>query len=264
MNFTRRALLALAVVGLSLWPAVASADAVLTITGSSRTLEVVCDPSLGPVLLAPLPGSNEIGPDHAAALIVGMATAEPEIVTGITELRENALDVRIPVANHRDILDGLAAEQPIQISRENVGYLVPAQSTGGSVERLTRSCRLTQPLAADLPPGSFWTHVGSIVKLEAAKNRRKFTFYQISAPMAALGVKPGSLRFEGTMSGSEYFGTAVLYTEKCGTFRYPVSGDVENNEERVVLKGEAPKIGPRCKHLGKRDMTLTFDFIKRH
>jgi len=43
---------------------------------------------------------------------------------------------------------------------------------------------------------------------------------------------------------------------------FPVSGPVENHNERVTLKGRAPRMDGHCQEVGKDDQTLLFDFVK--
>lgn len=240
----------------------AHADVRLVIPGTSRILALVCDAALGPAVIAPVPGDNSIGADHAVALIVETPDAEPEIVTGISEFYAGGLGARVGVAVDGQLLQALQSDNPVRIARENAGYVVPAQNATAAIASLARSCRKEPIKTGPMPPGSYWAHNGSIVRLEASRTVRRFTFYKVSEPMAAIGAKAGSLRFEGHIAGETYAGEAILYTEKCGTFRYQVSGRIENNDERVVLTGQAPKLNSACREIGKRDLTLTFDFIK--
>lgn len=100
------------------------------------------------------------------------------------------------------------------------------------------------------------------MRLEANGSKRKFAFYKPSEAMVHLGAAANAPRFEGQIAGKTYSGLATLYTEKCGRRTYEVSGQVENNDERVTLKGQAPRLD-KCKPTGTRDLTIVFDFIKQ-
>ena len=100
------------------------------------------------------------------------------------------------------------------------------------------------------------------MRLEASGVSRKFYFYKPTDAMSKAGAQPQTLRFEGQISGKSYSGTAFLYTDKCERLAFPVSGQVENHDERVTLKGQAPRMDGNCQEIGKRDQTLVFDFMK--
>lgn len=245
----------------------AAADVRLVVPDISKVVNLVCDAEKGLSLLAPIPNRNDMAPDRAASLIVTFLEGEPVIVTGVSELFEGTLVARIPVSANDQTIRALGSDAPIQISRSGLSYVVPAQDVGGAILRFARGCHKETPRAPVVAGlergGSYWQNDGSIVRLEASKLIRKFVFYRPSDAMRALNATEGSLRFEGQISGNSYSGTAYLYSEKCGRFPYPVTGTIENNSERVVLTGEAPRLDVQCKETGKRSMRLTFDFIKQ-
>jgi hypothetical protein len=112
------------------------------------------------------------------------------------------------------------------------------------------------------PPGSYWTQGESVMRLDAVGVSRKFFFYTPSNAELKAGAKPGSLRFDGQISGTGYTGTAFLYSAKCGRSAISVSGQIENNDGRVILSGRTPQLDADCREIGRVDRKLVFDLMK--
>ena len=111
------------------------------------------------------------------------------------------------------------------------------------------------------PIGSYWKHGGSIMRLEATGVSRKFFYYKPSEAELLAGAKEGSLRFDGQRSGKAYTGTVFLYSDKCGRSAFRVSGQIEDNDGRVILLGRSPEVGGDCREIGGSDQALVFDLM---
>jgi TPR repeat protein len=120
----------------------------------------------------------------------------------------------------------------------------------------------SQQNEAPTPPGSYWKQRESVMRLDAVGVSRKFYFYIPSDAQLKAGAKAGSLRFEGQIAGAGYTGTAFSYSAKCGRAAFPVSGQIENDDGRVVLFGRIPKLDGNCREIGKVDQKLVFDLMK--
>jgi len=118
------------------------------------------------------------------------------------------------------------------------------------------------PSGGPAPAGSYWKHDGSIMRLEATGPSRKFFFYKPSDDQLQAGAKAESLRFDGKISGKGYTGTAFLYSDKCGRSAFQVSGEIENNDGRVVLSGRSPQVDGDCREIGRSDQKLVFDLME--
>jgi hypothetical protein len=115
---------------------------------------------------------------------------------------------------------------------------------------------------AAAPAGSYWKHGGSIMRLEAKGLSRKFLFYKPSDAELQAGAKAESLLFDGQISGKGYTGTAFLYSDKCGRSAFQVSGQIENNNGRVILSGRSPQVDSDCREIGKSEQELVFDLVE--
>jgi len=115
---------------------------------------------------------------------------------------------------------------------------------------------------APAPPGSYWKQGESVMRLDAVGVSRKFYFYIPSDAQLKAGAKAESLRFEGQIAGAGYTGTVFLYSAKCGRVAFPVSGQIENDDGRVILFGRTPKLDGNCREIGKVDQKLVFDLMK--
>lgn len=97
--------------------------------------------------------------------------------------------------------------------------------------------------------GRLWEHNGSIVRLLAEGDKRRFLYEQPRASLKSIDVSKGTLLFSGRRVGNQYTGTAYVFQLGCSPAAYSVSGPVISEEE-VVLSGNAPVRDPRtCKVL---------------
>jgi len=56
-------------------------------------------------------------------------------------------------------------------------------------------------------------------------------------------------------------GIAYLFNRRCGQIAYNVSGPILDNSERVLLQGNAPRVGANCQILGYFADTLEFKLV---
>lgn len=110
---------------------------------------------------------------------------------------------------------------------------------------------------------SHWLHNGSIMRLEADGNARRFYYVAPRAGMRRVGASNGTLLFDGVRNGETYTGTAYIFAAGCAPQPYPVAGTVSAGNNRVVMVGRAPRIGKRCDVTGYRDDTLVFTYQSR-
>jgi hypothetical protein len=121
------------------------------------------------------------------------------------------------------------------------------------------ACSIANPAQA---ASSLWEHNGSTMYLVANGAAREFHYYNPRIGMLQAGALPGSLLFHGRSVNGRYVGTAYLFNPDCGQFPYQVSGPILNDYERVVLKGEAPRIDANCNIVEYFTDTLEFSFLK--
>jgi hypothetical protein len=118
---------------------------------------------------------------------------------------------------------------------------------------------LAQSKASPAQPGStLWDHNGSVMYLLAQGAAREFHYKELRAPTAEAGARPGALLFRGTVANGQFAGTAFIFDPHCGPLPYPVSGPIVDHDERVVLIGEAPLVGAKCRVQGHFTEVLEF------
>jgi hypothetical protein len=89
---------------------------------------------------------------------------------------------------------------------------------------------------------------------------REFYYDQPRVGMMEAGARPGSLLFRGRSLEGRYIGTAYTFDSRCGP--YEVSGPILHNYERVVLSGQAPRVGSDCRTRGVINDKLEFTLLK--
>ena len=103
-----------------------------------------------------------------------------------------------------------------------------------------------------------WDHNGSVVTLHADGAKRQFNYL---TPRAGLPVTSGTLLFSGQKNGDSYFGTAYVFSSKCGAIGYSVSGPVAPDQRSVTMSGRKPRRNGSCRVVGYEDDILVFTFI---
>ena len=106
--------------------------------------------------------------------------------------------------------------------------------------------------------GRSWLHNGSIMRLEASANERRFVYEAPRAGIRKVGAKPGTLLFKGLVEGAGYSGTAYVFAAGCPPQPYAVEGRLSDGGRRLVLSGKAPRISASCDVTGARDDSLVF------
>jgi len=91
------------------------------------------------------------------------------------------------------------------------------------------------PAAAD----SYWNHNGSLMRLAAHGTARNFYYAAPRPGMANIGVRPGTLFFDGWRDGNRYSGTARVFSPDCGASPFAIDGWVAS-ETHVILEGWRP------------------------
>lgn len=114
------------------------------------------------------------------------------------------------------------------------------------------------PAAPASPSRSFWDHNGSTLYLVANGKSRELYYDAPHPRMAGVGVRNGTLLFQGVYAAGSYSGTAHIFTRQCGVLPYQVSGPVTNNFEKITLHGQKPVPDANCNIRYAPD-TLEFD-----
>ena len=94
---------------------------------------------------------------------------------------------------------------------------------------------------------TIWDHNGSEMYLVANGQSREFHYQRPRAGMLEVGARPGSLLFRGEIDNGQYSGTAYIFSPHCGQIPFQVKGPISDNDERIMLTGQAPRIGRNCR-----------------
>jgi hypothetical protein len=108
------------------------------------------------------------------------------------------------------------------------------------------------------PEPTMWDHNGSVMSFVTKGSSREFYYQKPRQGMLDAGARPGSLLFRGEINNGQYLGTAYIFNLHCGPMPFEVKGPVLNDDERVVLAGQAPRVGRDCRAYGSYTSNLEF------
>ena len=98
--------------------------------------------------------------------------------------------------------------------------------------------------------------------LVANGSSREFYYQKPRSGMLEAGAYPDFLLFRGQIDNGQFSGTAYLFNAHCGQVPFEVKGPVLDNGGRVVLTGQAPRVGRNCQASGYYTSTLEFRLLK--
>jgi hypothetical protein len=108
------------------------------------------------------------------------------------------------------------------------------------------------------PESMLWDHNGSVMYLVANGSAREFQYQKPRPGMLDAGARPGAVVFRGEINNGEYLGTAYIFNPHCGPIPFKVKGPILNDDGRIVLTGEAPRVGRDCRAHGSYTSNLEF------
>jgi hypothetical protein len=108
------------------------------------------------------------------------------------------------------------------------------------------------------PERTIWDHNGSLMYLLANGSSREFYYQKPRPGMSDAGARPGSLLFRGQINDERYSGTAYIFNPRCGPIPFEVNGSILDDNQRIVLTGQAPRVGRDCRANGSYTSNLEF------
>jgi hypothetical protein len=136
-------------------------------------------------------------------------------------------------------------------------------ATIAALDAIKESCTSAQAQTqtASSEP-TIWDHNGSVMYLVANGQSREFYYQKPRAGMVEVGARPGSLLFRGEIDNGQYSGTAYIFSPHCGPIPFQVKGPILNNDERIMLTGQAPRVGRNCRAYESSMSNLEFRRLK--
>jgi hypothetical protein len=120
-----------------------------------------------------------------------------------------------------------------------------------------------QPQEASPPAErSLWDHNGSIMYLVAIGASRELHYQKPRPGMLEAGAHPDDVLFKGEINDGQLSGTAYIFNAQCGQVPFHVKGPILGNGGRIVLTGQAPRIGRNCQTYSEYTSTLEFKLLK--
>jgi hypothetical protein len=159
----------------------------------------------------------------------------------------------------RLLIDERSGPQSVRVVCELAASGLPASLNCNERVTTEKSTKPTPVISyATGTPGN-WEHNGSVMRLEAQGNERRFFYMNPRDGIRKVGVSGDQLLFEGTRDGSRYVGIARVFKKTCGVQEFPVSGEIADGELRVVLAGNAPIVDDQCNVTGSKPEQLVFE-----
>jgi hypothetical protein len=109
---------------------------------------------------------------------------------------------------------------------------------------------------------SFWAHNRSIMHMTENGTRRQIYYDDPRPGLQEVGVKQGTLLFDGVADGITLSGTAFVFARECAPLSFAVTGKLTHDGKRITLNGKASRIGTQCRVAGDKREELIFDFFK--
>ena len=109
---------------------------------------------------------------------------------------------------------------------------------------------------------TIWDHNGSVMYLVVNGSSREFYYEKPRPGMLEVGAKPGSLLFRGEVNNGQYSGTSYFFNRRCGPIPFQVKGAILDNDQLIVLTGQAPRVGRNCKTYALYTTNLEFRLLK--
>jgi hypothetical protein len=123
------------------------------------------------------------------------------------------------------------------------------------------SAKKAEP-ATEQTKTSFWAHNRSMVYMTEDGTRRQIYYDDPRPGLQQVGVKKGTLLFEGVVDGTILSGTAFVFAKNCDPLPFPVKGKLTRDGKSITLNGKAPRIDTQCRKIGDKHEELVFGFFK--
>jgi hypothetical protein len=143
-----------------------------------------------------------------------------------------------------------------------VGAIVLSAILAVGLQKAIKEGRAQAQAQTVSPESTIWDHNGSIMYLVANGSSREFYYQKPRPGMLDAGARPGSLLIRGQVNEGQYSGTAYIFNSHCGPIPFQVKGPILDNDERILLTGEAPRIGRNCNAYGSYTSNLEFRRLK--
>lgn len=112
------------------------------------------------------------------------------------------------------------------------------------------------------PEPTIWDHNGSVMYMLANGSSREFYYQKPRPGMLDAGAHPGSLLFRGHAHDGQYLGIAYIFNPHCEPTPFEVKGQILDDDERIVLTGQAPRVGRNCRSYASYTSNLEFRRLK--
>jgi hypothetical protein len=137
----------------------------------------------------------------------------------------------------------------------HAGYAITAVAFSATVALTSTPA---QAQAESSGSRTLWDHNGSVMYLVEDGASREFHYSKPRPGLLDAGVRPGALLFRGEIDGAQYLGTAYIFNPHCGPIPFEAKGLSLDADERIVLTGQAPRVGRNCRTYELYTSTLEF------
>ena len=142
-----------------------------------------------------------------------------------------------------------------EMNRDKYRALLPAKAPKGCEtddQQTVSSATIPMPVRASTTQ-TYWDLNDLIMSLISDGSGRKLYYYRPRIGLENVGVKKGTLFFEGSRSGNGYTGYAYIFSKYCGAAAYAVTGVVSADQRQIKLQGKTPRRNQNCQVAGYTD-----------
>jgi hypothetical protein len=137
----------------------------------------------------------------------------------------------------------------------------PAVTSPQTPVQPSEDAKTTEPTTQQTKK-SFWAHNRSIMYMLEDGTRRQIYYDDPRPGLKEVGVKQGTLLFDGVIDGTALSGTAFVFAKECDPLSFAVTGKLTREGRHMTLNGKAPRISTNCKIAGNKQEELIFDFFR--
>jgi Trypsin-like peptidase domain len=212
---------------------------------------------------APIQPGNSGGPlMDKFGNVVGVIVAKIDVLQNVNFAIKSNVAINFFSSNRVSPPDKISSHEllPEDIAERASAFSVRVLCYKGTPSPSVDNRKQEKPTPTSPTVASYWTYNESVFALKASGDIRQFVYETPRAGLIPMGVRKGTLLFDGRKEGDTYVGRAHVFSKTCQPTPYFVSGNISNDDQTVTLRGRVPVLDDRCNVKSYNENTLKFRY----